>query len=92
MDLDDHSIVGGQGVGQGVGVMGESPRIEDDGRRSAPGAVDGVDQGALVVRLEVLDVVTVLRGGFTRVSDAVVEGVGAVDVRLARAEQIQVRS
>ncbi len=57
VDLDDDSIVGGEGVGQGVGIVGESARVEDDRRRPAPGVVDGVDQVALVVRLQVLDLV-----------------------------------
>src|SRR5581483_3646961 len=90
VDLDDDSIVGGQGVGQGVGVVGESARIEDDGRRPAPGAVDGVDQGALVVRLEVFDLVAGGGGRLPGGGHVVVERGLPVDPGLPLPEEVEV--
>src|SRR5581483_11637495 len=92
MDLDDHPIVGGEGVGEGVGVVGESARIEDDGRRPAPGPVDLVDEVALVVRLAVLDLVAGGGGRRPGRGHVVVERRLAVDLGFPLAEQVEVRA
>ena len=58
---------------------------------AAAGALDGLDQLALVVRLEVLDGQAAALGLAGGGGHVVVEGVGAVDLGLPVAQQVQVR-
>ena len=91
-ELDLHAVERGERVGQGERVVRERARVENDRRAPAAGVVDGVDQVALVVRLQVLELVA-LRGGRAWTSlDVVGEGRPSVDLRLARAEEVQVRA
>ena len=54
--------------------------------------MEGIDQRALVVRLDVTQLCASLGGDGGELGDDVVERVGAVDLGLARAEEVQVRS
>ena len=56
------------------------------------GVMEGIDQRALVVRLDVTQLRASLGGDGGELGDDVVERVGAVDLGLARAEEVQVRS
>ena len=62
----DRTVEGGQRVVQRPGVVGEGTGVDEDGRAASPGAVDGVDQLALVVGLEGLDVAAVAAAAVPR--------------------------
>ena len=55
VQLDDRTVEGGQGVVDRPGVVGERAGVDDDGGAAAAGRVDGLDQLALVVGLQVLE-------------------------------------
>ena len=56
VDLHDRQGDGGDGVPEGVGVVGQSSGVDDDGLEPLTGgAVDEVDENPLVVRLAALD-------------------------------------
>ena len=55
VELDDDPVESRQGVVQGPGVVREGAGVDDRWRRRAPGAVDQLDELALVVGLVVLE-------------------------------------
>ena len=55
VQLDDRAVERGERVVDAPGVVGEGAGVDDDGGAAAAGRVDGVDELALVVRLEVLE-------------------------------------
>ena len=91
VQLDDDAVEGGEGVVDGPGVVGEGAGVDDDAGVAPPAVADGVDQLALVVRLEVADLPAVAERLAER-GDVVVEGGRAVDLGLADAEEVEVRS
>ena len=62
MQLDDRAVERGERVVEAPGVVRERAGVDDDRRAAAAGAVDRVDELALVVRLERLDREAVLGG------------------------------
>lgn len=98
LDGADVDLNGGDGDGfEGVedrhaGVRVGS-RVDDDAVDLAVGLLDLVDDAALVVRLEDLDLVKALRGACLLADlDQAVVVVAAVDARLANAEHVEVGS
>lgn len=96
LDGADVDLNGGDGDGfEGVedrhaGVRVGS-RVDDDAVDLAVGLLDLVDDAALVVRLEDLDLVKALRGACLLADlDQAVVVVAAVDARLANAEHVEV--
>ena len=61
VQLDLHAVERRQRVGERERVVRERAGVEHDRRAAAAGAVDGVDELALVVRLQVLELVAVRR-------------------------------
>ncbi len=90
--LDDRELRGGHGISQRNGVVGEGPWIENHGVGPGASVMERIDQSALVVRLHVADLGVALAGNGGEVGDDVVECVGAVDLGLACAQKIQVRT
>ena len=91
VQLDDGSVEGGHRVVERPRGVAERAGVDDQGVGAAPGGVHGVDQLALVVRLEVLELEAVAAGGRLGPLDVVGQGGGPVDGGLALAEQVQVR-
>ena len=90
VQLHDRALEGGERVLQRAAVVREGAGVDHDGGAAAARAVHGVDQLALVVRLEVLEHEIVrLRHGPGR-RHVIVEGAGAVDLRFALPEQVEV--
>src|SRR5690606_31928006 len=90
--LDGGQPDGRNGVAQRVAVVGERAGINDDGVKSPAGAVKRVDELAFVVRLEKLHFGAQLGGRCGQHALDVRERRVPVYVRLARAEQVQVRT
>ncbi len=90
--LDGGQIHRRDGVAQGVGVVGQRAGVDQDAVGPIARGVDRVNQRALVVRLEdtQLDPRLIRRRLQHRVD--LVQRRAAIDARLARAEQVQVRS
>ena len=55
VELDGRAVEGGHGVVERPGGVAERPGVDDECGGAAPGGVDGLDQFALVVGLEVLE-------------------------------------
>ena len=90
VQLHDRTLEGGERVLQRAAVVREGTGVDHDGGAAAARAVHGVDQLALVVRLEVLEHEIVrLRHGPGR-RHVILEGAGAVDLRFALPEQVEV--
>src|SRR5439155_21030399 len=75
---------------QGDRCVGQPAGVDDRGIEIAP--VQSIDQGAFVVRLEEVDLEPELAGSSRDFGMDVIERVAAVDLRLARAEEVQVRA
>ena len=92
VQLHDGTIEGGERVVDGPRVVGEGTGIDHDRRGAAQRGPDGVDQDALVVRLEMLDGEPVSCCGLGRGPHVVVECCGPVHLGLPSAEQSEVRA
>ena len=93
VDLDGGDGDGLEGIEDRYARMRVSGRVDDDAVDLAVGLLDLVDDAALVVGLEDLDLVKALCG--TRLLanlDQAVVVVAAVDARLANAEHVEVGS
>lgn len=91
VDLDGGDSDGLEGVQDGNAGVCVSCRVDDDAVDLAVGLLDLVDDAALVVGLEDLDLVKALCGaGLLADLDQAVVVVAAVDARLANAEHIEV--
>ena len=91
MDLDGRDGDGLEGVEDRDARMRIGGRVYDDAVDLAVGLLDLVDDAALVVRLEDLDLVEALCGArFLANLDQAVVVVAAVDARLANAEHVEV--
>src|SRR3546814_7487419 len=62
VELYDRALEGAEGVGEPPGVVREGAGVDDERGAPTPGAVDRIDQVALVVRLDVLELEAVGRG------------------------------
>ena len=80
------------GVAQRVAGVGVRAGIEDDAVGGVPGAVDGVDQRALMVRLVGLQAVPQLLRPFATHLLDLRQGRRSVHLRATGAEQVQVGS
>src|SRR4051794_34089025 len=92
VDLDLHAREGRERVGERVCVVRERAGIEDDRSTPAARSLNRVDEDALMVRLQVLDIVAAFRRGLGRDRDKLRKGRRAVLVGFALAEQIEIRS
>ena len=91
VDLDGGDGDGLEGVQDRNARVRVGCRIDDDAVDLAVGLLDLVDDAALVVGLEDLDLVKALRGaGFLADLDQAVIVVAAVDARLANAKHVEV--
>src|ERR671919_367946 len=90
VELDHRPVEHGQGVVEPPGVMGERAGVDDDGGAATPGDLDGVDEVALGVGLEVLQVEPGGVGGLAHGGHVVVEGLAPVDPGLPLAQQVEV--
>lgn len=96
LDGADVDLNGGDGDGfervqDGHARMRVGGRVDDDAVDLAVGLLDFVDDAALVVRLEDLDLVKALRGACLLANlDQAVVVVAAVDARFANAEHVEV--
>ena len=91
MDLDGRDGDGLEGVQDRHARVRVGGRVDDDAVDLAVGLLDLVDDTALVVGLEDLDLVEALGGaGFLADLDQAVIVVVAVDARLANAEHVEV--
>ena len=88
--LHHRDVDGGDGVAQGDGVVGEGAGVEDDPVGRAPGPVQGIDQLALDVGLEVLDNGAALGSVSGEVADDLVERGRPVHLGLPLPQQVQV--
>ncbi len=90
VELDLHAFEGGERVGERERVVRERAGVDDDRRAPPASVVDGVDEVAFVVGLHVLEpVAAIARGGGGEIDEIGQRG-GAVDLRFALAEQVQV--
>ena len=93
VDLDGGDGDGLEGVQDRYAGMRVGCRVDDDAVDFAVDLLDLVDDTALVVGLEDLDLVKALGGaGFLADLDQAVVVVAAVDARLADAEHVEVRA
>ena len=90
VDLDERPLDGEQGVAQRHARVGQAAGVDDRDVEVAP--VEPVDQGALVVRLEEVDVEAELGGPRRDPGVDLVERLAAVDLGLARPDQVEVRA
>ncbi len=92
MHLDERDRDAGERVPQGDARVRERAGVDDDeAHRLVPGRMDPLDQRVLGVALERRELVTRALGRRVETGIDVGEGVAAVHLRLARAEQVQVR-
>src|SRR5262245_40233134 len=91
VQLDLHSCEGLERVGDRVGVVRICAGVAHDRRATATCAVDRVDEIALVVRLQVLELVSVLRGRLGGDAHERGERRRAVVLGFPLTEQVQVR-
>ena len=89
VDLDERPVDREQRVAQGDARVGQAARVDD--RDVEVAAMQPVDQGALVVRLEEVDGEPELGGAGRQPGVDLVERLVAVDLRLARADEVEVR-
>ena len=89
--LDDWHVDRRDGVADGDAVMREGRCVEDDEVELVVGLLDGVDEVALVVRLVERRLDARLSGARGNHRVDIVERRVAVDLRLTRAEHIEVR-
>jgi len=90
MDLDHGDGDGRDRIAQGIGVVRIGARVHDDALVRVARILDGVDEDALVVALEEIDLHAQLDGmGPDEVLD-IIEGLRAIDRRLTFAEKVQV--
>src|SRR5258705_12465472 len=90
MDLPERTLDREERVAQGDRRVGQPTGIDD--RRVEVALVEAIDEGAFVVRLEEVDVEPELgRPGRDRAMD-IVERIVAVDLRLARPDEVEVRA
>ena len=93
VDLDGGDGDGLEGVQNRDARVRVGRRVDDDAVDLAVGLLDLVDDAALVVGLEDLDLIKALRGAsFLADLDQTVVVVAAVDARLANAEHVEVRA
>ena len=93
MNLDGRDGDGFERVQDGHARMRVGGRVDDDAVDLAVGLLDLVDDAALVVRLEDLDLVEALCGArFLADLDQAAVVVAAIDARLANAEHVEVGS
>ena len=93
VDLDGGDGDGLEGIQDRNARVRVSCRVDDDAVDLAVGLLDLVDDAALVVRLEDLDLVKSLRGaGLLADLDQAVVVVATVDARLANAEHVEIGS
>lgn len=91
MDLDDRDLDALDGVVEGNGGVGERAGVEEDGEAAARGGlVQPVDEMAFVVGLAQVYAQAKGQGLVGEGIRDAVEGVMAVDLRLAGAEQVEV--
>ena len=91
MDLDGGDGDGLEGVENRHARVRVGRRVDDDAVDLAVGLLDPIDDAALVVGLEDLDLIKALRGtGLLADLDQAVVVVAAVDARLANAEHVEV--
>jgi hypothetical protein len=90
--LDDNEASTGDRVTEGDAVMREGTWVEDDAVDVAACLVEPADELAFDVRLEVDDRDVAGGGVGAQVGEDVVQGVVAVDLRLACSEEVEVRS
>src|SRR5438093_13696410 len=70
--------------------MAEGGGVDDDRRAPVAGALDRLDQLGLGVGLQMVELEAGCSGGVAGRRHVVFEGLGAVDLRLAVAEQVEV--
>ena len=92
MHLDDRQLAGDQRVPQGHARVRVAPEVHDQTVDVATCGVQAVDQGALVVRLEAIDLAAQLARERPQARVDVGERVAPVDLGLALTEQVQVRA
>lgn len=90
VQLDEWDVHSQQSIANRDTGMGESARVDDDYVDVTSGLMDTVDDGALPIRLEGIELGPEIRALLLRGFDDVVEGRTAVQLRLSRAEQIEV--
>lgn len=91
VDLNGGDGDGLEGVQDGHARVRVGSRVDDDAVDLAVGLLDLVDDAALVVGLEDLDLVKALRGACLLANlDQAVVVVAAIDARLANAEHVEV--
>src|SRR5829696_977002 len=88
VDLPERQGDAGQRVAQRDGGVGQTGGVHDHGVEVPP--VKAIDQGTLMIRLEEIDLDAELRGAGGDAGMDLVQRLGAVDVRLARPEQVEV--
>src|SRR5438093_9296523 len=92
MDFDDRHLASKQHIEQGDRTMAISCRVDDDARHSATRLLDAVDQLAFMVGLLEVNaepkLLSVLSAGVFDIA----QGVGPINGRLARAQQIEIGS
>ena len=88
VDLDDGSRDGTDGIVKGHTGVGVGTGVEDDTIGCEAYLVELVDEGTLVVALEIGELHMGVLG--TQLLQIVFKGAGAVDARLAAAEEVEV--
>src|SRR5262245_41787571 len=90
--FDDGKIAGTERIGNGERSVGECGRVDDDAARGGARLVDPVDEDVFVVALVEANVELELRGKVPAGGRDIVEGFPTVDMRLAFAEEVEVRA
>lgn len=70
--------------------MGERPCVDDQSVEAADGPLDGVDDGAFVIRLKRLQGCSVRRGASTPLSLEVCKSGCAIDMRFSGSEKVEI--
>ena len=92
VQLDHRQLAGQQGIHDGDRGVGVAGRIDDDGGVAGARLLDPGDQFALVVGLAEIDLDAERIAPRAGLRLDVGQGLGTVDLRLARAQHVQVRS
>jgi len=92
VDLNNGETNAHQGIAEGDGVVGQPAGIDDNSVRPAPMLLNCVDQDAFVVRLKCAQIYAkAIRRFFQGILD-LLERLLSIDVRLAKARHIDIRS
>ncbi len=91
VDLDERYLRREEGIANRDAGVGIGRRIDDDEvDLVGSGLLDAIDDGAFTVRLEGLQSDAFLLCQTSQISVDLGERIGAIDFRLARAEQVQI--